>query len=103
MALTIVTTVGLGLGLVAVVFTILNAFVFRIDEVRRPHELFAVERQRSANAEPEEVDALQDDVIVRDRGIFSEAFASTGYQRHGSTAPRGKVSSSPGTSSKSLA
>ena len=38
---------------VTVVFTILNAFVFRVDEVSNPHELFAVERQRSANAEPE--------------------------------------------------
>src|SRR5687768_13851888 len=38
-ALTIVTTVGLGLGLVAVVFTLLNAGVFRADEVRNPHEL----------------------------------------------------------------
>ena len=47
-ALTIVTTVGLGLGLVAVVFTILNAFVFRVDDVRNPYELFAVERQRTA-------------------------------------------------------
>jgi hypothetical protein len=47
-ALTIVTTVGLGLGLVAAVFTILNAAIFRADEVRNPHELFAVERQRSA-------------------------------------------------------
>ena len=52
-ALTIVTTVGLGLGLVAVVFTLLNGMLFRVDEVRNPHELFAVERQRSANAEPE--------------------------------------------------
>jgi CDP-diglyceride synthetase len=34
---------------VAVVFTILNAFIFRVDEVRNPHELSAVERQRSAN------------------------------------------------------
>ncbi len=52
-ALTIVTTVGLGLGLVTVVFTILNAFIFRADEVRNPQELFAVDRQRPANAEPE--------------------------------------------------
>ena len=44
---------ALGLGLVAVVFTFLNAVIFRVDEVRNPHELFAVERQRSANAEPE--------------------------------------------------
>ena len=35
-ALTIVATVGLGLGLIAVVFTILNAYVFRVDEVRNP-------------------------------------------------------------------
>ena len=54
-ALTIVTTVGLGLGLVAVVVTILNALIFRVDEVREPHELFAVQRQRSINAGPESV------------------------------------------------
>jgi hypothetical protein len=38
-ALTIVTTVALGLGLVTVVFTLLNAFIFRVDEVRNPHEM----------------------------------------------------------------
>ena len=52
-ALTIVTTVALGLGLVAAVFTVLNAVIFRVDEVRNQHELFAVARQRSASAEPE--------------------------------------------------
>ena len=35
-ALTIVTTVGLGLGLVAVVFTILNAYIFRVDPGAQP-------------------------------------------------------------------
>ena len=76
-ALTIVTTVGLGLGLVAVVFTILNAFVFRVDEVRNPHELFAVERQRSANAEPETFTRPQYDALVRETDVFSDAFATT--------------------------
>ena len=76
-ALTIVTTVGLGLGLVAVVFTILNAFIFRVDEVRNPHELFAVERQRSANAEPERFTRAQYDALVRETGVFSDAFATT--------------------------
>src|SRR5690606_1523992 len=33
-AVTIVTTIGLGLGLVAVVFTIFNAAIFRADDVR---------------------------------------------------------------------
>ena len=76
-ALTIVTTVGLGLGLVAVVFTILNAFIFRVDEVRNPHELFAVERQRSANAEPESFTRPQYEALVRETGVFSDAFART--------------------------
>ena len=49
-ALTIVTTVGLGLGLVAAVYTILNALIFKVDEVRDPRELFAVERVESAIA-----------------------------------------------------
>jgi predicted permease len=77
-ALTIVTTVGLGLGLVAVVFTILNAYIFRVDEVRRPHELFAVERQRPANAPPETFTRAQYETLVRETDVFSAAFASTG-------------------------
>jgi predicted permease len=76
-ALTIVTTVGLGLGLVAVVFTFLNAVIFRVDEVRNPHELFAVERQRSANAEPERFTRPQYEALVRETDVFSEAFAMT--------------------------
>ena len=100
-ALTIVTTVGLGLGLVAVVFTILNAFIFRVDEVRNPHELFAVERQRSANAEPESFTRPQYEALVRETGVFSDAFATTpdidsldrgpqdgGPARHGELLPR---------------
>ena len=75
-ALTIVTTVGLGLGLVAAVFTVLNAFIFRVDEVRNPHELFAVERQRSANAEPERFTRPQYEALVRETDVFSDAFAT---------------------------
>ena len=76
-ALTIVTTVGLGLGLVAVVFTFLNEFIFRVDEVRNPHELFAIERQRSANAKPESFTRPQYEALVRETGVFSDAFART--------------------------
>ena len=74
-ALTIVTTVALGLGLVAVVFTFLNAVIFRADEVRNPHELFAVERHPSANAEPERFTREQSDALVREASLFSDAFA----------------------------
>ena len=75
-ALTIVTTVGLGLGLVAVVFTLLNGALFRVDEVRNPHELFAVVRQQSANAEPERFTRPQYEALGRETGVFSDAFAT---------------------------
>ena len=42
-ALTIVATVALGLGLVAVVFTVYNILFLRADAVRSPGELFAVD------------------------------------------------------------
>ncbi len=74
-ALTIVTTVALGLGLVAVVFTLLNEMVFRVDDVRNPQELFAVERPRSATVTPESFTLRQYDALVRETGVFSDAFA----------------------------
>ena len=95
-ALTIVATVGLGLGLIAVVFTILNAYVFRVDEVRNPHELFAVERQQSANAEPETFTRAQYETLVRETDVFSDAFASTGADKLGSKGTGGKGRSSRG-------
>lgn len=47
-ALTVVATVALGLGLVAVVFTVYNSLMLRVDAVRNPGELFAVKLSRSA-------------------------------------------------------
>jgi predicted permease len=43
-AVTIVATVALGLGLVAVVFTFYSALFLRVDAVRNPEELFEVRR-----------------------------------------------------------
>jgi putative ABC transport system permease protein len=76
-ALTIVTTVGLGLGLVTVAFTLLNAYLFQADEVRNPYELFAVQRQASANTAPQGFTRLEYEALIRDTGFFSEAFAVT--------------------------
>ena len=76
-SLTIVTTVALGLGLVAVVFTFVNEVIFRVDEVRNPHELFAVERQRSAEAPPTSFTRSQYDALTRETSAFSDAFAIT--------------------------
>jgi predicted permease len=75
-AVTVVATVGLGLGLVTAVFTILNAVVFRVDEVRSPHELFAIERRPSAEVAPEAFARPQFDALLREAGVFADAFAS---------------------------
>ena len=63
----------LGLGLVAIAFTFFNAFVFRVDAVRNPHELFAVQRPRSANGEHAAFTRTQSDTLVRETGGVSEA------------------------------
>ena len=74
-ALTIVMTVALGLGLVTVVFTFLNVFIFRVDEVRNPGELFAVERPRSSSGEPVRFTRPQYEALRRETSVFSDAFA----------------------------
>src|SRR5690349_16291503 len=43
-ALTIVITVAIGLGVVAVVFTVLNALIFRVDQVPDVDRMYSVER-----------------------------------------------------------
>jgi predicted permease len=74
-AFTIVTTVALGLGLVAVVFTFFNLFVFRVDAVRNPGELFGVERPRSPGGERVRFTRPQYDALRRETSVFSDAFA----------------------------
>jgi predicted permease len=74
-ALTVVVTVGLGLGLVAVVFTILNGFVFQADEVRNPYELFAVQRQAPGDAESQGFTRLEYDAFVAETTLFAATFA----------------------------
>jgi len=50
-AMTIVATVALGLGLVTVAFTLLNMFLFHVDQVPNVHEIYAVERPRTPDGE----------------------------------------------------
>src|SRR5688572_5786937 len=75
-AATIVVTVGLGLGLVAAVYTILNAFVFRVDEVLEPRELFGVERGVPAVEDPAIFTREEYDALLRETDVFVDAFAS---------------------------
>src|SRR5690349_4460558 len=76
-ASTIVATIGVGLGLITVVFTVLNAFVFRVDAVRNPNELFAVERPHTADAAPPGFTRDQYDALARAATAFSGVFATT--------------------------
>jgi predicted permease len=74
-AVTIVSTVALGLGLVAVVFTLFNLFVFRVDEVRNPGEMFGVERPRTADDERMRFTLPQFEALRRETNVFADAFA----------------------------
>src|SRR5688572_27462153 len=81
-ALTIVATVALGLGLVAVVFTVYDFFLLRVDAVRSPGELFAVGLQQEVEQrvgrenESEIVFTLPAyDAMRRETSVFTETFA----------------------------
>ena len=75
-AFTIVATVALGLGLVTVVFTFYNNFFLRVDAVRNPGELFAVERPTKPGVDAwlpftrREYDAMR-----RETSVFTDAVA----------------------------
>jgi putative ABC transport system permease protein len=77
-ALTIVATVALGLGLVAVVFTVYNILFLRADAVRSPGELFAVKlaQRTGPDNEPAVVVTRSDyDAMRRETSVFTDAFA----------------------------
>lgn len=71
---TIVSTVALGLGLVAAAFTMLNALLFRVDAVPDVHEMFAVGRPHTSGvARP--FTRAQFDALRRETNVFTDAYA----------------------------
>jgi predicted permease len=74
-ALTIVGTIALGLGLIAVVFTFFNAFFFRVDAVRDPDQLFEVRWLPDAAARRVWIPFTRPDyeALRRDSGVFEDA------------------------------
>ena len=74
-ALTVILTIGLGLGLVTSAFTIFDAYVLRLLNVRDPRSLFEMQMHdkwgRERNASWNEYQAL-----TRANPAFSESFAS---------------------------
>jgi predicted permease len=74
-AFTIVSTVALGLGLVTVAFTLLNALLFRVDAVPDVHEMFAVERPQTSDGERQRFTRAQFDALRRETDVFTDAYA----------------------------
>ncbi len=73
---TIVLTVGLGLGMVAAVFTLLNVFLFRVDAVPNVHEMYAVERPRTADGSLARFTRPVFEAVRRETDVFSGVFAT---------------------------
>lgn len=75
-AFTIVATVAIGLGVVAVVFSVLNMLLFRVDQVPNIGEMFAVERPRLGGSGPELLTRAQFDAMRRDTQVFADVYAA---------------------------
>src|SRR5688572_4204460 len=73
-AFTVIATVALGLGLVAVAFAVLNLLLFRVDRVPNVHEMFALERPQSSNGEREPFTRAQFDALRRETSVFTDSF-----------------------------
>lgn len=73
-ALTIIGTIAVGLGLVASAFTIFNALVFRADAVQEPDRLYSVVRPQ-ADGERPRFTRPQFEALRRDTDVFVDAFA----------------------------
>jgi predicted permease len=74
-SLTIVVTVAIGLGLVAVLFSLLNMLLFRVDQVPDINEMFAVERPRLASDERQLLLRADFEALRRDTQVFSGVYA----------------------------
>jgi hypothetical protein len=75
-AFTIVVTVAVGLGLVAVVFTVLNALIFHVDQVSDIGEMYAVERTWPANGDASPLTRPMFDAMRADTRVFTDAYAT---------------------------
>src|SRR4030095_13153226 len=75
-ALTIVVTVAIGLGVVAVLFTILNTFLFRLDNVPDITQMYAVEHPRQANGDRTPFTRPGFDALRSETSVFTDAYAA---------------------------
>lgn len=78
-ALTVVATIALGLGVLAVAFTFFNGLFLRMDAVRDPEELYAVERPlRGASRGEIPFTEPEYEALRREAGVFTDVAALRG-------------------------
>jgi len=82
-ALTIVGTLGLGLGLVAVVFTIVSPFLFHADAVPRPEEIVEIRAALGSGDAWQMLKRSQLDSLRRDTTALADPFAMLGIHASG--------------------
>ena len=75
-AVTIVATVAIGLGVVAVVFTVLNTLVFRVDQVPDVGAMYTVERTRADNGGRDLLTRPMFDAMRAETDVFTDAYAT---------------------------
>ena len=75
-AFTIVATVAIGLGVVAVLFTVLNTLIFRVDQVADIGAMYAVERTQLANGDGSLLTRLMFEAMQADTRVFTDAYAT---------------------------
>jgi len=75
-AATIVMTVAIGLGVVAVLFTVLNTLLFRVDAVPDIAELYSVERTQTDNGDAAPPTRAMFDAMRAETRVFSDAYAA---------------------------
>jgi predicted permease len=75
-SLTIVVTVAIGLGVVAVLFTVLNVLLFRTDSVPDVAEIYSVERPQQANEDLSKFTRQRFEALRSDTNVFTEAYAA---------------------------
>src|SRR5207244_3309130 len=69
-------TVAIGLGVVAVLFTVLNTLLFRVDQVPDLGEMYSVERIQLANGGRSLLTRPLFEAMRADTHVFSDAYAA---------------------------
>ena len=75
-ASTIVVTVAIGLGAVAVLFTVLNALLFRVDHVPHVTRMYAVQRPPQAGADLSPLTRPLFEAMRSETRVFTDAYAA---------------------------